>query len=216
MCAVRKLAIPAGLAMLLGLSSASWAEKILDPRALVPITEEQIERLETLAANVGWGLLFRTEQMAIADSAYGTGPVLSFSATPYTPTLFFLESRAWAVERFLDEAGADTRLDAFAIDPVDGLLFDILILSETEEDIKSDGFSITYRDNTVSSIPVAVTQHELSLEQAMGGDMYVARARGRVDLPPDHDWNRVSTMDLQFRAGAQAFDLTWALVLPNP
>jgi hypothetical protein len=148
--------------------------------------------------------------MAIADSSYGAGPVVSVSASPYTPILFFLESRAWAVDRFLDEAGADERRDAFAVDPSEQLLFEILVLSETEESLNRDAVTVDFRNDATGPVSVSLGDFDVSLQQAMGGDLYAARARGRVVVPPDHDWDQVAEMALEVRVGDQSFELTWS------
>lgn len=193
----------------LGGSGPALALTALEHRPSDPVPTDLAARLEALAGEIGWGSLFRTEQMARADTAYGGGPIIAVTATPVLPVLAHLESRAWAAERFLDEAAADRRLADLHLDPSMGLAFDLLVIAETPEALSPAVLAVTYRESHDAELPGMLEAHEVSLEPTLGGDLHAARARVVVDLPDGHDWKPVQSMTLELQAADQSFALVW-------
>ncbi|MCB9966754.1 MAG: hypothetical protein H6852_03820 [Geminicoccaceae bacterium] len=199
--------IPIGLC--LGGNGPALALTALDSRPSDEVPLELTQRLQKLAGEIGWGSLFRTEQMVRADTAYGAGPVLAVTATPSMPVLAYLESRAWAAERFLAEGDADRRFAELYLDPTTGLVFDLLVIAETPEALRSDALIVTFRDSTGSNLPGTFLEHDVALEPALGGALHAARARVMVVLPDGHDWATAEAMTFELQALDQDFALTW-------
>ncbi len=193
----------------LGGNGPALALTALELRPSDPLPKELTARLEVLAGEIGWGSLYRTEQMARADTAYGGGPVIAVTATPVLPVLAHLESRAWAAERFLDEDAADRRLAELQLDPSTSLAFDLLVIAETPEALDPAALAVTYRESPGAELSGSIEAHEISLEPTLGGDLHAARARIVVDLPEGHAWEPVQSMTVELQAGGQSFELLW-------
>lgn len=193
----------------LGGSGPALALTALDSRPSDAVPLELTQRLQKLAGKIGWGSLFRTEQMARADTAYGAGPILAVTATPSMSVMAYLESRAWAAERFLAEDDADRRFAELYLDPSTGLVFDLLVIAETPEALRRDALIVTYRDGMASDLPGTFLEHDVALEPTLGGALHAARARVMVVLPDGHDWAAAETMTLELQALGQDFALTW-------
>lgn len=196
------------VALLLAAPAAS-AETALDRRPSDRLTPETAERLAAIAAEIGWGSLFRTEQMIRADSAYGPGPVIAVTASPYLPVMFYLESRAWAVERFLSLEEADRRFGEAYVDPGDGMVFDLLLISEEAAPIEEEAIAIAYHDDSGTVASARLVSHEMTLEPALGGSLYATRAQLRVDFDGSPDWPAIGRMGLRVETADSAFDLDW-------
>jgi hypothetical protein len=147
--------------------------------------------------------------MAAADPAYGAGPVLAVTAMPYLPVHFWLESRAWAVDRFRPLADADERFMAFVVDPKDGLVFDLLVIGETDTALDEAALDVTYVDSTGTRLPALIEDHEAADERAMGGSLRTARARLRVPFPEPPDWTAIETIGLEVTAAGDTFAVGW-------
>ncbi len=197
------------LGLCLGGTGPALALTALERRPTDPVPLEVTQRLQKLAGEIGWGSLFRTEQMARADTAYGGGPVIAVTATPAMPVILYLESRAWAAERFLAEAEADRRFAELYLDPSTGLVFDLLVIAETAEALRPDALEVTYRDSTGAEVPGEIQDHDVALEPTLGGALHAARARVMVVLADGHDWAAATTMTLELQAADQDFALTW-------
>lgn len=87
-------ALAIALAAFLGHAGPLAAATALEARPADAVPNKVLARFTALADEIGWGLLFRTEQMAAADTTYAAGAVLAVTATPYLPVHFWLESRA--------------------------------------------------------------------------------------------------------------------------
>lgn len=186
------------------------AETALDGRPSDPVAPAQARRLQALAGQIGWGALFRTEQMARADTAYGPGPILAVTATPGLPVLAYLESRAWAAARFLDEAAADRRFATSPLDPAAAIVFDLLVIATTPEVLEPAGVEVTYLDEHGVERSAVLETYAVTLEPTLGGDLHAGRGRVRIDLPEGHDWAGAGGMSLRLRAAGQDFDLVWS------
>ncbi len=206
-----------GILLLAGplVAGGAMAATALDGRPFDPLALEQAERFEALARQIGWGALLRTERMARADTAYGPGPVLAVTATPGLPALSFLESRAWAAERFLDEAAADRRLEAIRPDPGSTLLFDLLLIGTTPEALGAERLEVIYEDDHGQRHSGALEGYAITLEPTLGGALHAGRGRLRIDLPEGHDWALVEGISLRLLAAGQAFDLVWRFPPPD-
>lgn len=203
-----RLAAAAAVA-LASLAAPAAAETSLGARPHETVPREALDRFTALADEIGWGSLFRTEQMAVADTAYGTGPVLAVTATPYLPIHFWLESRAWAAQRFRPLTDADERFMTFFVDAGDGLVFDLLAIGEGEASLGADGLSVTYVDSTGTRLPALIEDHEAADERAMGGSLRTARARLRVPFPEPPDWTAIETIGLEVTAAGDTFAVGW-------
>ena len=98
------------LSILAILSAAAAGILTLDGRPNTPFDDSSREHLRTQAATIGWGGLFYNHSMANMSSDYLAKPWISAGATPFLPTAFFLESRAWAVKNRVSPSAADKRL----------------------------------------------------------------------------------------------------------
>ena len=204
----------AALGSLLALVAAAGpiaAETVLDARPTDAVATAELARLTAIADQIGWGSLFRTEQMAAADTAYGSGPVLAVTAMPYLPVHSWLESRAWAVERFRPLADADERFMAFVIDPKDGFVFDLLVIGESDTALNRAALDVTYVDSTGTRLPAVIEEHAVTDERAMGGSLRTARARLGVTFQDEPDWSAVETIGLEVTAAGGVFALGWRL-----
>jgi hypothetical protein len=201
----------AGLLALVAGAGPIAAETALDARPVDAIPAAELARLSAIADQIGWGSLFRTEQMAAAATAYGSGPVLAVTAMPYLPIHFWLESRAWAVERFRPLADADERFMAFVVDPKDGLVFDLLVIGESDTVLDRAALDVTYVDSTGTRLPAVIEEHAVIDERAMGGSLRTARARLGVTFQVEPDWSAVETIGLELTAAGGVFALGWRL-----
>jgi hypothetical protein len=201
---------PCLIGLWLGGNGPALALTALDSRPSDEVPLELTQRLQKLAGEIGWGSLFRTEQMVRADTAYGAGPVLAVTATPSMPVMAYLESRAWAAERFLAEGDADRRFAELYVDPSTALVFDLLVIAETPEALRRDALIVTYLDGTGSELSGTFLEHDVALEPTLGGALHAARARVMVALPESHDWDAAETMTLHLKAMDQDFALTWS------
>jgi hypothetical protein len=202
-------ALAIALAAFLGHAEPLAAETALEVRPADAVPNEVLARFTALADEIGWGSLFRTEQMAAADTAYGAGPVLAVTATPYLPVHFWLESRAWAAQRFRPPTDADERFMAFFVDAGDGLVFDLLVIGESDASLGQERLEVTYVDSTGTRLPAQIEDHEMADERAMGGSLRTARARLRVDFPEAPDWAAVDTIGLEVEAAGEVFAVGW-------
>lgn len=191
------------------------AETALGARPDDRVARAELDRFTALADEIGWGSLFRTEQMAAADTAYGGGPVLAVTATPYLPVHFWLESRAWAVERFRPLAEADERFMDFVVDPADGLLFELLVIGADDARLGETPLAVTYVDSAGARLPVLVEALELADERAMGGSLRTARARLRVTFAEAPDWAAIETFGLEVEAAGDHLAVGWRLPQPT-
>lgn len=196
------------------LASAVSAGTALERRPSDRLLPETAERLSAIAAEIGWGSLFRTEQMVLADTAYGPPPVIAVTASPYLPVMFFLESRAWAVERFLSLEEADRRFGEAYVDPGEGLLFDLLLISEEAAAIEAAALAFAYHDDAGTPTTARLSSHELTREPAMGGSLYAARGQLRIDFDEQPDWPSIGRMGLHVEAADSRFTLEWTF--PDP
>jgi len=185
------------------------AETALARRPSDRLEPEVAARFTALAGEVGWGSLFKTEQMARADTAYGAGPVLAVTATPYLPLLFFLESRAWASQRFLSMDEADRRFTETYVDPEEGLLFDLLVIAETPEAVAADALAVRFVAQDGAPLPADLVDHAVTLEPTLGGELFAARARARVRFTVPPDWAGLGGMGLRVAAADAVFELDW-------
>jgi hypothetical protein len=201
----------AGLLALVAGVGPIAAETALEARPADAVPTAELDRLSAIADQIGWGSLFRTEQMAAADTAYAAGPVLAVTAMPYLPVHFWLESRAWAVERFRPLADADERFMAFVVDPKDGLVFDLLVIGETDTALDQAALDVTYVDSTGTRLPATIDEHAMSDERAMGGSLRTARARLTVTFDEAPDWSAVETIGLEVTAAGEVFAVGWRL-----
>lgn len=210
---IERLAV-AALAGLLALVTGAGpiaAETALEARPTDPVPTAELDRLTAIADQIGWGSLFRTEQMAAADTAYAAGPVLAVTAMPYLPVHYWLESRAWAVERFRPLADADERFMAFVVDPMDGLVFDLLVVGGPDAALDEASLDVTYVDSTGTRLPAVIDEHAVTDERAMGGSLRTARARLRVTFDEAPDWSAVETIGLEVTAAGEVFAVGWRL-----
>jgi hypothetical protein len=197
--------------LLLALAAPAAAETPLPARPSDPVAREEMARLAALAGQIGWGSLFHTEQMAAADSAYGAGPVLAVTAMPYLPVHFWLESRAWAAQRFRPETEADERFMDFVVDPADGLVFDLLVVGQGGVALNAAALRITYVDSAGARLPVLVEAPETADERAMGGSLRTLRARLRVVFSETPDWPAIETFGLEIDAAGTRLAVAWRL-----
>ena len=201
----------AGLLALVAGAGPIAAETALEARPTDPVPTAELDRLSAIADQIGWGSLFRTEQMAAADTAYASGPVLAVTAMPYLPVHFWLESRAWAVERFRPLADADERFMAFVVDPKDGLVFDLLVIGETDTALDEAALDVTYIDSTGTRLPATIDEHAVTDERAMGGSLRTARARLSVSFDETPDWSTIEMIGLELTAAGDSFAVGWRL-----
>lgn len=194
-----------------GLASTkgALAETALDSRPSDRVAPELTRRLQALADQIGWGSLFRTEQMARADTAYGAGSVLAVTATPRVPVLSYLESRAWAVERFQADDAADRRFAELYLDPATAIVFDLLVIGATSQALEAEALGITYRDDSGLELAGMLEGYDVTREPTLGGALHAGRGRIRIDLPDGHDWAQIDEMSLRLRAASQDFALVW-------
>lgn len=190
-------------------AAVAAAETVLERRPSDRLEPAEAERFSRLADEIGWGSLFKTEQMARADTAYGVGPVLAVTATPYLPLMFFLESRAWASQRFLSMDEADRRFAETYIDPGEGLLLDLLVIAETPRSVAADALSLHFQAGDGVALPAEVLEHAVSLEPTLGGELYAARAKVRVAFATAPDWPEQDGMALRVAVEDAVFDLEW-------
>lgn len=202
--------------LLAALAGPALGETLLAARPSDPVARDELARFTALAGQIGWGSLFHTEQMAAADSAYGAGPVLAVTAMPYLPVHFWLESRAWAAQRFRPEADADARFIEVVVDPADGLVFDLLVVGAADAPLDAAALEVTYVDSSGARLPVLVELLEAAEERAMGGSLQTLRAQLRVTFAtaPDRgapDWAAIESFGLEIDAAGTPLTVSWRL-----
>lgn len=203
------LAALAGALVSALVAGGARAETVLERRPSDRLEPATAERFARLADAVGWGSLFKTEQMARADTAYGAGPVLAVTATPYLPLMYFLESRAWAIQRFLSLEEADRRFTETYLDPGQALAFDLLVIAESPKAIGEEALAASFFGPDGAAVAADLVDHAISLEPTLGGELHAARARMIVTFTQPPVWPQLEGMTLRVEADGQAFDLEW-------
>ncbi len=203
------------LSALANLSTFANEIVTLDGRPDAQFDDVSIDHLRGEAAKIGWGGLFYNHSMTNMSSDYLARPWISAAATPFLPTTFFLESRAWAVKHKASPAEADGRLLEIFRNPNKQMIFSFIFISEAQESLEKSDLSIVFESGSGRSKKFEMLEYIVTTEHAMGGKLYAARGRFSVNLPTGHDWTKISSFSLTVQhAGGDPYRLGWRL--PNP